>query len=150
MTRKEILDSNRRKYLWRWALPLPTDKLYHLERVHAHHVVSEYQQATHPEIIGWQREAHRRSLGEVLTPALFNGWLPYRIEWWEGPYDDSWVLREYHTLDYKQDYHFMTRIDLAAPKQAPQMVRQSGEDGLSISNMSPYFMDNKTNSEDVL
>lgn len=65
----------------------------------------------------WERDAHRRSVGEKMTEAMYLGWMPLKMEWWEGEFDDLDVLRRYYSPFTRLGdgmYNFYTTVDMIA------------------------------------
>ena len=106
------------KYLWRF-LPFgdySKDKSYRTEMLHSHSMVSQSALAStyYPDmILGYERDTHRKAVAEKVIEAMYEGWMPYDMEWWEGTYDDKHTLRGYGEA-WNEDYHFWTKVKLAS------------------------------------
>jgi hypothetical protein len=84
-----------------------------------HNLVSAMELAHYHDIGGnirldYSREAHRRDVSEQLMNAMYEGWMPFNMEWWEGLDDDRQLLQMHREVPYDHGaYHFWTRIELA-------------------------------------
>lgn len=104
----------------------------------AHHYVSEEYIAAYPEVIEYDRRLHRESVMRRVTEALYEGWFPYHMEWYEGEDYTEW---EYVTGlpagKVDQNYHFHTIIHLAAPWNYVAPPRKQDGLGPSITTWHP-------------
>lgn len=105
------------KYLWKFRPFGNLDKndKYRKEALYSHQVISAQQLASafdKDKVLSYQREEHRRAVAEKIALAMYEGWMPYDMEWWEGKNDNYFMLREYGEL-FNDDYHFWTKVKLA-------------------------------------
>lgn len=130
------------KYLWRFrTFKDIVGNNHQKEILFAHHAINKEQIALYPKLVEHERGYHRRAVSEKLAQAIYNGWFPYDVEWWEGEYDDDWNLVEYREsplLVPRTDvYHFYTKIYLAAPYYTPQLVRGRNDRYPTIETYTP-------------
>lgn len=117
---------------------------YLTEHLYGHIQLTREQAELYPETIKFEREHHRRSISEKVTEALYKGWLPYEMEWWEGYVgDDPWAMKDYIGLVAAMKrgydiYHFWTRIRFAALRNQPMLKRNPKPvDSITLETVSP-------------
>lgn len=134
------------KYLWhfRHGADWEKDGAMQTEILHAHHMCSRARIEMHPKVIEHERMHHRRAVGDKIMDAIYRGWYPYDVEWWEGQYDDPWVLKDYSSISTLETdllgtdtYHFWTRVKIAAQWGTPQMIRNPEPELLTIDTYTP-------------
>ena len=105
------------EYLWRF-LPfgdMKKDKQYRTEVLYSHSIISMAQLdgALYPDmVLEYERTNHRRAVADKIAAALYDGWLPYDVQWWEGEYNDMGILRDF-PVERTPSYHFWTKIWVA-------------------------------------
>ena len=109
-------------------------------------VLTSHSYCTEAGIAAWNdylsanRRNHRDEVGRLITEAIYEGWFPDGIEWYEGEpdYDLPWDGKSRGTDD---EYHFFTRVHLVAPVAYPLMERKvrftAGEDSPMIRQWRP-------------
>lgn len=106
------------KYLWHF-MPFgdyTRDKRYRTEHLYAHQMVSQSSLAQaydKDRVLETERRAHREAVAAKLAEAMYEGWMPFEMEWWEGPYDDYHTLKGYPP-ESRAEYHFWTKVRLAS------------------------------------
>lgn len=119
---------------------------YMTEKLYGYMQLTREMAEDYPRSIEMMRRDHRHSVSDRVVEALYKGWLPYEMEWWEGYVDDPWTMRDYlgfaEAIKEGDDiYHFWTRIKFAALKSQPMLNRGANLDSLvSISTVSPQSL----------
>lgn len=125
--------------LWRFRYWDKT-KYDNLETVQCYHQLAKEEIDRYPAAVDHMRTIHRRSMMDGITKAMYDGWMPLDLEWWEGYVDDTWVLNEYpHVYPGDNIYHFWTRMTLLS-RDSVQQDRHAvpfGEFGPAITRYTP-------------
>jgi hypothetical protein len=106
------------KYLWHF-MPFGDyirDKHYRTEHLYAHQRVSQStlaQAYDREKVLETERRMHREAVAAKLAEAMYEGWMPFEMEWWEGKYDDHRALKNF-PYEPGEDYHFWTKVRLAS------------------------------------
>jgi hypothetical protein len=106
------------KYLWHF-MPFGDflrDKRYRTEHLYAHQMISQSSLAQvydREKVLETERRIHREAVAAKVVEAMYEGWMPFEMEWWEGPYDDYHILKGYPS-ETGEDYHFWTKVRLAS------------------------------------
>lgn len=81
------------------------------------------------------RDLHRRAVAEKTAEALYDGWFPLDIEFWEGYNEDRFMPREYQDTYHDDRYHFVTKMTLGAPYTYPAK-KMNAKDGEGLESLT--------------
>lgn len=114
------------------------------ETLYSHNAVSPESIVSSVSLIEYERARHRYEIGKRITDAVYKGWLPYCMEFWEGTYDDHSILRD-HPPGYDDGmYHFYTKMKFAAlqdmllvERGTRRLLATGDEAGTTFTRFSP-------------